>query len=280
MHDRVLVTGGTGKTGRSVAEQLAIQWAEARIATRRPSAADHVRFDWEDTTTHAPALDGVSSVYLVAPTDRAEHLPVMLPFLEQAVARVPGRLVLLSASSLDERGPMMGAVHGWLRAYAPRWTVLRPSWFMQNFTTQHLPSIIGEGRIYSATQGGRVPFIDAADIAAVAVRALTDPTLASDDHVLTGPRTLTYDEVARAITEVSGRAVRHHRLSADELTDRYVGFGMSRHYASVLAGMDDAIAHGAEDRTTDEVKRMTGRPANDFASFLIDQRAVLNGGQP
>lgn len=163
MHDRVLVTGGTGKTGRSVAEQLAFHGADARIATRRPSAADHVRFDWEDTTTHAPALDGVSSVYLVAPTDRAKHLPVMLPFLEQAVARVPGRLVLLSASSLDERGPMMGAVHGWLRAHAPRWTVLRPSWFMQNFTTQHLPSIIGEGRIYSATQGGCVPFIDAAN---------------------------------------------------------------------------------------------------------------------
>ncbi len=162
MHDRVLVTGGTGKTGRSVAEQLAIHGAEARIATRRPSAADHVRFDWEDTTTHAPALAGVSSVYLVAPTDRAEHLPVMLPFLKQAVARVPGRLVLLSASSLDEGGPMMGQVHGWLRAYVPRWTVLRPSWFMRNFTTQHLPSIIGEGRIYSATQGGRVPFIDAA----------------------------------------------------------------------------------------------------------------------
>ncbi|MBB3941520.1 uncharacterized protein YbjT (DUF2867 family) [Novosphingobium fluoreni] len=280
MRDRILVTGGTGKTGRLLAEQLTASGAGARIATRRPSAVDHVRFDWDDMTTHGPALDGVSSVYLVAPTDRAEHLPVMLPFLEQAVMRVPGRLVLLSASSLNEDGPMMGKVHAWLHAHAPRWTVLRPSWFMQNVTTQHLPSIIGEGRIYSATQGGRVPFIDAADIAAVAVRALTETTLASDDHVLTGPRALTYDEVARAISEVSGRAVRHHRLSADELTDRYLGFGMSRHYASVLAGMDDAIAHGAEDRTTDEVERMTGRPATDFASFLIDQRAVLSGGQP
>ncbi len=86
--------------------------------------------------------------------------------------------------------------------------------------------------------------------------------------------------MARAITEVSGRAVRHYRLSADELTDRNAGFGMPRRYASVLAGMDDAIAHGAEDRTTDEVERMTGRPANDIASFLIDQRAVLSGGQP
>lgn len=279
MRDRVLVTGGTGKTGGSLAEQLVAGGSEARIATRRPSAADHVRFDWEDMATHAPALDGVTSIYVVAPTDRTEQLPVMLPFLEQAVARVPGRLVLLSASSLDEGGAMMGEVHAWLHAHAPRWTVLRPSWFMQNLTTQHLPSIIDEGRIYSATEGGRVPFIDATDIAAVAVRALTDPALASGNHLLTGPQALTYDEVAHAITKASGRPVRHHRLSTDELTDRYAGFGLPRQYAAVLAGMDDAIAHGGEDRTTDEIHRMTGRPPNDFQSFLTAQRDIFRRGQ-
>ncbi|MFW2853583.1 NmrA family NAD(P)-binding protein [Sphingomonas sp. TX0543] len=279
MRDRILVTGGTGTTGRSVAEQLVAGGAEARIATRRPSAPDQVRFDWEDTTTYGPALDGVSSVYLVAPTDRTEHLPVMLPFLEQAVAQATGRLVLLSASSLAEGGPMMGEVHAWVHAHAPRWTVLRPSWFMQNFTTQHLSSILDEGRIYSATQDGRVPFIDATDIAAVAVRALTDPALGSGEHVLTGPRALTYDEVAHAITAASGRPVGHHRLSTDELTDRYASFGIPRDYASKLAAMDDAIAHGVEDRTTDEVERLSGRPANDLVSFLTRQRAIL-GGDP
>lgn len=280
MRDRVLLTGGTGKTGRSIAQLLVAGGAEARIATRRPSAADQVRFDWEDAKTHCPALDGVSSVYLVAPTDRTEHLETMLPFLEEAVARVPGRLVLLSASSLDEGGPMMGQVHAWLRARASRWTVLRPSWFMQNFTTQHLASILDEGRIYSATQDGRVPFIDAANIAAVAVRALTDPAIASGDHVLTGPQALSYDEVARAITEVSGQPVCHYRLQTDELADRYADFGIPRHYALTLAVMDEAIAHGAEDRTTNEVERMTGRPANDFVTFLKAQRSILRGEQP
>lgn len=169
MPDRVLVTGCTGKTGRLVAGLLADRGVEVRIATRHPSSADQIRFDWDDAATHGPALYGVTSIYLVAPTDRMEHLPAMRPFLEQAVVRVPGRLVLLSASSLDEGGPMMGAVHAWLHAHAPRWTVLRPSWFMQNFTTQHVPSILNKGRVYSATENGRVPFIDAADIAAVAV---------------------------------------------------------------------------------------------------------------
>lgn len=276
MRDRILVTGGTGKTGRLVAEGLVDRGFEARIATRRPSSADQVRFDWADETAYGAALDGVTSIYLVAPTDRADHLSVMRPFLEQAV-QVPGRLVLLSASSLDEGGPMMGEVHGWLHAHAPRWTVLRPSWFMQNLTTQHLSSILGEGCIYSATADGRVPFIDAADIAAVAVEALSNPALASCDHVLTGPEALTYDEVARVISQVIDRPIRHCRLSTQELVARYVTFGLPHDYAVMLAGMDEAIAGGAEDRTTRNVQEITGRPATPLASFLASQRTTLKG---
>jgi uncharacterized protein YbjT (DUF2867 family) len=174
---------------------------------------------------------------------------------------------------------MMGEVHAWLGDHAPRWTVLRPSWFMQNLTTQHLPSIVQEGRLYSATRDGRVPFIDAADIAAVAVKALTDPVRASGDHVLTGPEALTYDEVALGITEATGRPVRHCRLSTEELTARYAGFGMPQHYAAMLANLDDAIADGAEDRTTGEVQQIIGRPANKLANFLAAHRATLSGAQ-
>lgn len=277
MADRVLVTGGTGKTGRLVADGLVRRGIDARIATRQPTSADQVRFDWADETTHDAALDGVSSVYLVAPTDRVDHLAVMRPFLERAVSHVPGRLVLLSASSLDRNGPMMGEVHGWLDAHVSRWTALRPSWFMQNLTTQHLPSILEDGCIYSATEDGRVPFIDAADIAAVAVAALCDPMLASGDHVLTGPEALSYDEVASAITKVMGRPVRHCRLTAQELAARYTALGLPRDYAATLAGMDEAIATGGEDRTTGVVEQITGRPATTLASFLAGQRAVLGG---
>lgn len=274
MNERVLVTGGTGKTGQQVASQLALRGIEARVATRDPSSANQVRFDWSDATTHGPALEGVGAVYLVAPTDQTQQLSVMHPFLKRAVMQVPGRLVLLSASSLEAGGPMMGEVHAWLRAHAPLWTVLRPSWFMQNFTTQHLHSILDEGCVYSATGDGRVPFIDAADIAAVAVEALTSSAFPSGEHVLTGPEALTYAEVADAISARIGRPVRHCRLTVDALADRYAGFGIPRAYARTLAGMDEAIAQGSEDRITLEVERITGRPANTLASFLEGQSAL------
>ena len=277
MNERVLVTGGTGKTGRLVAHQLVARGVAARIATRHPTSADQVRFDWDDGASHGAALDGVGSIYLVAPTDRMEQLPTMRPFLEQAVERGMARLVLLSASSLEEGGPMMGQVHAWLHASAPRWTVLRPSWFMQNFITQHLPSIVTEGCIYSAARDGRVPFIDAADIAAVAVEALVDPTLASGDWVLTGPEALTYDEVALLIAAATGRPVRHCRLSVDELARRHAGFGIPDHYALTLARMDEAISCGSENRTTTEVQQVTGRAPVTLASFLAAHRSAFDG---
>lgn len=280
MTDRVLVTGGTGKTGLLVARQLALRGIDARIATRNPFSADQIRFDWNDPATHGPALAGIGAVFIVAPTDRTEQLPVMRPFLEQAASQVPGRLVLLSASSLEAGGPMMGEIHAWLATHAPLWTALRPSWFMQNVTTQRLPSILHEGCLYSATGDGRVPFIDAADIAAVAVEALTDRALASRDHVLTGPEALTYDEVAEAISARTGRPVRHCRLSVPELAARYATFGIPEAYALTLARMDEAIGQGAEDRTTEEVQRITGRPARCFADFLEDQRALFAYRRP
>ncbi|UYV16686.1 NmrA family NAD(P)-binding protein [Porphyrobacter sp. ULC335] len=275
MDEQILVTGGAGKTGQLVAGQLARRGIAARIATRRPCATGQVRFEWNDPATHAAALESVTGVYLVAPTDQTEHLAVMRPFLERARTQVPGRLVLLSASSLEAGGPMMGEVHAWLSAHAALWTVLRPTWFMQNFTTQHRQAILEEGCLYSATGDGRVPFIDAADIAAVAAEALTDSALPSGEHVLTGPEALTYDEVAYAVSARIGRAVRHCRLSANELAARYAGFGIPRSYALTLAGMDEAIAQGSEDRITMEVERITGRPANTLAGFLESQRDLL-----
>lgn len=182
MRDQILITGGTGKTGSRVAHSLRERGIEPRLASRSPKGAASVRFDWRDTATFPVALADVRAVYLVAPTDTAEPLDAMRPFLEQAIGSGVDRFVLLSASSLEEGGPMMGAVHAFLKRHALHWAVLRPTWFMQNFSEgPHLPTIRDEGAIYSATGDGRVPFIDAGDIADVATQALVDPLFPNRD---------------------------------------------------------------------------------------------------
>lgn len=272
MTKRILVTGATGTTGSLLAGLLREQGVEVAAATRRATGSGQVPFDWSDSATFAPALNGADAVYVVAPTDRTDQLPVMRPFLERAVEQVPGSIVLLSAASLPAGGAMMGAAHAWLRDNAPRWAALRPSWFMQNFIGQYLPSIMTEDRLYSATGDGRVPFIDAADIAAVAAVALLAPARASGELVLTGPVALTYDEAAAMISDVSGRPIRHYRLSVAALAERYRSFGLPPDYANLLAAMDDAIAHGAEDRITTTVLDVTGRAPTPLVAFLAQNR--------
>jgi ergot alkaloid biosynthesis protein len=274
MRDRILITGGTGKTGCRVAQRLRQQNVQPLVASRSAKGPDTVCFDWSNTTSFDGALDGVFAIYLVAPSNVAEPLAAMTPFLERALDTGVERFVLLSASSLEEGGPMMGAVHDWLRRHASRWVVLRPTWFMQNFSEQqHLPTILEEGVIYSATGDGRVGFIDAEDIAATAAQALTAPDFPNGDVILTGPESLSYDDAAALISSASGRRVRHHRLTEQELADRLQVGGMAENYARVLAAMDTAISLGAEDRLTDGVLRATGRAPERFIDFATREAA-------
>ncbi|EPX56398.1 hypothetical protein D187_007740 [Cystobacter fuscus DSM 2262] len=267
----ILVTGGTGKTGGRVVRRLKELGWPVRLASRSgsaPEGVEAVRFDWNQPESHAQALSGVERVYLVAPVGDTDPLPLMSAFVERARAAGVRRFVLLSASSLPEGGPAMGGVHRLLRETAPEWTVLRPSWFMQNFSEgQHQATLSDEGALYSATGEGRVPFIDADDIAEVGVRALIDEKAHNTAHLITGPRALTYGEAANIIGAALGRPLRHVNLTEEALAERWSRLGLTRDYAALLASMDGAIARGAEDRTTATVEQVTGRPPRDLVDF-------------
>ncbi|MFE2147319.1 NAD(P)H-binding protein [Streptomyces sp. NPDC059456] len=264
----VLVIGATGTTGSRTVAGLAAAGHTVKAAGRSGTpvaGAEPVRFDWYDPGTHAAALTGVDRVYVVPPVGDPDPAAVVLPFLRRARAADVRRAVLLSASSIENGGPAVGLVHQALPDIFDEWAVLRPSWFMQNFTGghEHARRIRTDGTILTATGRGRVAFVDAEDIAAVAVRALTDVRSPDTDLVLTGPEALSYDDVAAIVAEVTGRPVVHHSLSYEEMRDRLAAL-MPGEFAAMLAGMDRAIAEGAEDRVTDCVQRLTGRPARSF----------------
>lgn len=268
---RILLTGGTGKTGRRTARRLAADGHDVLLASRSGMGSGHlpgVRFDWSDAGTFDAALANKDAVYLVAPTNVPTSLRAMQPLIDRGIAKGVRRFVLLSASSLPKGGPMTGAVHSYLEEKAPEWAVLRPTWFMQNFSEQqHLPTIRGEGAIYSATGDGRVPFIDAEDIAAVAAEALTRTIAFNRDLTLTGPQSLSYGDVAEIIGAAIGRYVRHINLSETKLAKRFEAAGMDPGYAATLAAMDTSIAAGAEDRLSPNVVGVTGKAPADFVAF-------------
>lgn len=275
MRDTILVTGGTGKTGRRIVQQLEARGIPVKASSRTANASNRVRFDWYDTTSFAAALEDVRSVYLVAPADTAESLGAMRPFLEQAVTAGVKRFVLLSSSSLEQGGALMGQVHEWLAQQSVPYTVLRPSWFMQNFSeSQHLMGICRADMIRSATGDGKAGFIDAEDIAAVAVEALMDPTFSHTELILTGPAAISYNEVAQIISGAVGRPISHNRLDANELGKMFREMGVAADFADVLVQMDIAISEGVENRTTDNVHMVTGREAGSFEAFAQREAAV------
>ncbi|MEV6394464.1 NAD(P)H-binding protein [Streptomyces sp. NPDC051907] len=267
-----LVIGATGTTGRRVAAGLIAEGHRVKAAGRSATPVDGaqaVRFDWNEPATWDEALDGVDRAYLVPPIGSCDPAAVMLPFLRRARTAGVHRAVLLSSSAIPAGGPAVGQVHQALPGLFAQWAVLRPSWFMQNFadSTPHGRSIRDEGVIMSASGEGRVGFVDADDIAAVAVRALTDDQAPNTDLILTGPQTLSYADVAAVITEATGRPVVHRQLTFEQLRDRWAA-EIPLEFATMLAGMDRAIAEGAEDRTSDTVYRLTGRAPGTFRAFV------------
>lgn len=264
----VLITGATGTTGSRVAALLAERGTPTRLATRTPTSRQQVRFDWADPDTHADALRGVTAIYLVAPIGVADPIPMVKPFLNKALRQGIRRVVTLSSSALPEGTPGLGAIHHLVRTTMPEWTVLRPSWFMQNFTGHHLVAQgVRTGEIVTATGNGRVAFIDAADIAAVAGQALLDETPHNTDHILTGPEPLSYADAAAILTQQTGRTITHRSVPADEAAVRIAAQGVPVDFAHQLAALDIEIRDGAEDRVTDAVQVVTGRPARSFRTF-------------
>lgn len=268
----ILLIGGTGNTGKRVAKLLADRRVEYGLATRHPQHKNDRAFDWERPVSDA-VFKGVSSVYLVSPTHTSDHQSVVIPVLNQALLQGVTRFVLLSASSLEEDGPMMGKTHAFLRQNAPEWCVLRPTWFMQNLAAlPHRATIQHEGKIYSATGTGRIAFIDADDIARCAVAALLAPQAPNADFILTGPETLSYADVAQRLGIELGYEVEHASLTVDELSARHQSLGLDKQYAQLLASMDGDIAQGSEDRVTDDVRVLTGAAPRPIVEFIHRER--------
>lgn len=278
----VLVTGGTGKTGAALVEQLRGAGVPVRIASRRPSAGDPdaIRFAWEDPSTHEAALRGMDRVFLVPPVESVDPLPLAGPFLRQARRSGVRRVVLLGSAIVLPNAPSALELAAQVRA-EPGWVVLRASGFMQNFLRPHP---LGErihrlGEIRTAAGDGKVGWIDVRDVAASAAALLGDPEVRAvgDDFLLTGPEGLSYGDTAAAITAHTGRRIRVRRIEPDEQAAAYRAAGLPAEFAAALATVEDRIRRGREDRVSTTVLDLTGRPPRTFARFVSEHADEWRG---
>lgn len=262
-----LVLGGTGRTGSLVARKLAERGLNARTASRH--GAD-VPFDWDNPATHGPALAGADRIYLVTPVMRVTYARLVSGFLDLAETCGVRHVTYLSAYASDQAPPEVDirAVELELlsrRAFTS--SVLRPAWVMQNFSDEHLPVV--QDMITVPTADGAEAFVDAADIAAVAVETLADPDVhAGAVYAPTGPEALTVAEVAGIIAGVAGRPVLHNDIERSVWIEGAIAAGVvPADYGVMLDWLTSTIASGHGSRSNDDVRRVTGSPPASFADF-------------
>ncbi|MFD0145616.1 MULTISPECIES: NAD(P)H-binding protein [unclassified Streptomyces] len=260
-----LVLGGTGKTGRRVLSRLRRRGLDVRAASRKGPT----RFDWTDENTWEPALAGVGAVYLVD-SQREDAAISMRAFAKFAADGGAERLVLLSHSDWvapegEEKLPCEGAV----RESGTAWTILKPAWFAQNFSEDPLfQGQILDGEVVTSTGAGAEPWVDAEDIADVAVAALTEAGHAGQTYSLSGPRLLTMDAVAGEIARATGRDIAHRAVSPEEFAVHGARRGVSQEHIALLNMLYGWIREERFARLADGVQRALGREPRDFADYV------------
>ncbi|TCP51959.1 uncharacterized protein YbjT (DUF2867 family) [Tamaricihabitans halophyticus] len=257
----ILLTGGTGRTGRRIADRLRAEGHSVRIAGRTTSP----RFDWNESTTWAPHLAGATAVYLCFSPDLA--LPgadrIVAEFSAAAAAAGVSRLVLLSGRGED------GAKRCEDIALAEEFdtTVLRCAWFAQNFSEHFLAEAVVRGHIELPVTSVAEPFVDLDDVADIAARALTTDRYADEVLELTGPRALTFAEATAVLGGALGRNVTFETVSTERFVDGLVHNGMHRAEAEAIDWLFAEVLDGRNQATTDAVQRVLGRPARSFEDF-------------
>jgi uncharacterized protein YbjT (DUF2867 family) len=262
-----LVLGGTGKTGSRVAAKLTKLGLSVRTAA--PNGTD-VRFDWDDPTTHSPALAGVDRIYLVVPVLRTDFADQVSSFLDLAEAAGVRHVTYISAFGIDQVAPQWVAHRAveldLMGRGAITHSILRPAWFMQNFSETFLKPV--DGVITVPTDDGAEAFVDAEDIAAVAAATLVSPDAhAGAEYAPTGPEALTVSDAADLIADVTGQPVKHSDIDRNAWIDATVAAGVPAAYGEVLRMLTETIASGHGSRPNNDVHNVTGRPPITFADF-------------
>ncbi len=258
-----LVIGGTGTTGRRVAERLWDRGATVRIGSRRGTPP----FEWQDPGTWDAVLSGVDAAYIAFSPDLA--MPgsgaTIAALTRRAVGHGVRRLVLLSGRgepAAQEAEALFAAA-----AEPAEWTVLRSSWFSQDFSETFMADATRAGELALPVGDVPEPFVDAEDIADVALAALTEPGHAGRTYELTGPRAITFDEAVRTIAAASGRDIRLVRIGHDDLQAGLAAEGVPPEIAELICSLFREVLDGRNAAPADGVRQALGRPPRDFADF-------------
>ena len=277
MSDKVLVFGAGGNIGAPLVETLLARGVPVRAASRSgaaPAGAEGVVVDLAEPSTVPAAFDGVGAAFIMLPAGSVAIAERLLPAV-QAAAERGVKVVLLSVlgAETNEANPYR-QVELALIASGVKHVILRPNWFSDNFHT-YWKAGVDAGVISVPAGEGRSSFVDVRDIAASAAAALTSDAFDGQGFSLTGPQALSYAEAAKVLSGVVGRPVAYRAVDDDAFIGALTGAGVPDDYAHLLTAIFAPVREGWTAAVSDDVERLTGRPAIDLATYARDHAADL-----
>lgn len=257
-----LVLGGTGKTGRRIVDRLQKLDLPVRIGSR----SAHPPFDWEDRSTWRPALDGITQAYVSYYPDICVPgaLETVQALFQETLSAGVTKLVLLSGRGEVEAERAENA----LQATNADWTILRCSFFNQNFSENFFLDPILAGEVALPIGSVAEPFVDAEDIADVAVAALTQTGHSRKLYELTGLRALSFEQAVAEISDVTKRPIRYSTVSADEYATGMRHAQVPEEVIGLVLYLFGTVLDGRNTPTVDGVLQALGRQARDFSDYV------------
>ncbi len=281
---RILVTGATGELGRELVRLLVDSGCVVRAATREPGAArelfpstvEVVELDFDRTETYDAAAQFVDRVFLMPPPFDPDAYGTINPFLDWAVAMDVERVVLLSAMGAESMPELaLRKVERHLEGVGIAYTILRPNLYMQNFCSGFLLESIREQGAFELCAGdGRVSFVDARDVAAVAAAALRDGAHDGQAYTLTGIAALDLDEAAASLSEAAGRSIDYRAVPTERMLEILRAASWPMRQATVGTALFESVAEGLREPVREDLQLALGRAPTGFADFAREHAEV------
>ena len=274
----ILITGASGNVGKEVLKQIVAAGAKVRAAFQTvtkaaaaPSGVEIVTMDYNQPQTLQAALKGVERVFLVGPPTPN------LPALERKAVdeiKQSGVRQVVKLSAMGGRDAIFPRQHAdsedYIKSSGVAYTFLRPNGFMQNFITYNGATINTQNAFYGSQGDGKVSHIDLRDIAAVAVKTLTEDGHQGKAYTLTGPEALSNARVAEILSEDTGREIKYVDLPPEQFKQALLGAGLPEWSANALVDLQQFYRRGGASAVTRDVEQLLGRKPTSFEQFSRD----------
>lgn len=261
MKPKTLIIGSSGKTGSRILSKLNQAGYPVRLGSRKAEPT----FDWEKPEGWEEVLQGINQVYISFQPDLA--VPTSLEAIKTLVqvcrSNQVKRLVLLSG-----RGePEARACEQIVQNSGLEWTILRSSWFLQNFSEGMFLEQILEGRVLFPKVAAKEPFVDLDDLCELAFASLVTDKHKNKLYELTGPELVSFKDVFETIAEVTNQPISFEELPLDDYLVTLKSFGLPEDVLWLISYLFRTVLDGRNESVVNDLELALGRKPKDFQTY-------------